>query len=155
MSIYARETSVSVERSRAEIESTLTRYGATAFAYANNGEKAMVKFQADDRMIMFVLTLPDRKSPIFTHKGGKTHLRKFTEQESYSKWEQACRQKWRCLALSIKAKLETVESGIASFEDEFMSHIMMPDGKTLGHHMKPQIKTAYETGKMLPLLPKF
>ena len=33
MSRYAEQTSVAAERSRAEIEGTLTRYGATAFMY--------------------------------------------------------------------------------------------------------------------------
>lgn len=31
---YAKDTSVSVEKSRAEIETTLARYGAESFAYA-------------------------------------------------------------------------------------------------------------------------
>ena len=40
---YAKDTSVSVERSRAEIETTLTRYGATAFGYATDEGRAIVQ----------------------------------------------------------------------------------------------------------------
>jgi hypothetical protein len=57
------------------------------------------------------------------------------------------------LALVIKAKLEAVASGITTFEDEFMAHIMMPDGLTVGKHIKPTIAAAYASGKMIPLLP--
>lgn len=155
MGSYAKETSVSVEKSRAEIESTLTKFGATAFAYATNMDKAMVQFQANNRRIMFVLVLPDRNSPIFTHSRGKTYLKKFREDQAYVKWEQACRQKWRSLALSIKAKMVAVDDGISTFEDEFLSHIVMPDGKTVSSHIKPMIENAYQTGKMVPLLPHF
>ena len=69
------------------------------------------------------------------------------------KWEQACRQRWRALALVIKAKLEAVESGITTFEDEFLAHIVMPDGQTVATHIKPRIAEAYEGGRMLALMP--
>lgn len=155
MSIYAKNTSVSVEKSRAEIESILSRYGASAFAYATQQDKAMIQFHADDRRIMFVLNLPDRKERRFTHTRGGKGPTEWTDEHAYKLWEQACRQIWRCLALAIKAKLEAVESGIASFEDEFMAHIVMPDGKTVSHHMKPQIAEAYQTGKFKPLALEF
>ena len=67
------------------------------------------------------------------------------------------RQKWRALALVIKAKLEAVESGIAVFEDEFMAYIVLPGGEeTVGDFMRPQIAEAYRIGaapNMLPMLP--
>jgi len=159
VSIYAKNTVVSVEKSRAEIEGILTRYGATAFAYATNMDKAMIQFQAQGRRIMFVLNLPDPKEDRFiypTRAGKIVKWRGERPPEAARKdWEQACRQKWRCLALAIKAKLESVQSGIATFEDEFLAHIVMPDGKTISHHVRPQIENAYATGKIPPMLPNF
>jgi hypothetical protein len=55
--------------------------------------------------------------------------------------------------LVIKAKLEAVASGITTFEDEFLAHIVMPDGQTVATHIKPRIAQAYETGSMQALLP--
>lgn len=55
-------------------------------------------------------------------------------------WQQACRQRWRALALCIKAKLEAVECGIVSFEQEFLAHFQMPDGRTIGDHIIHQLK---------------
>jgi response regulator RpfG family c-di-GMP phosphodiesterase len=42
------------------------------------------------------------------------------------------RRRWRCLAMVIKAKLEVVASGISSFEEEFLAHVMLYDGRTVG-----------------------
>ena len=71
----------------------------------------------------------------------------------YKLWEQATRQCWRALALVVKAKLEAVEANIATFEEEFMAHIVMPDGKTVAEHARPMIASAYKSGKIQPLLP--
>ena len=59
MSRYAAGTLVSTEKSRAEIERTLSRYGATAFAYGWEGRIAVIQFKAKDRHIKFILPLPD------------------------------------------------------------------------------------------------
>jgi hypothetical protein len=69
---------------------------------------------------------------------------------------QATRQRWRALALVIKAKLEVVESGISIFEDEFMANIVLPGGDTVGDFRRLQIAEAYRIGKapdVLPMLP--
>lgn len=67
-------------------------------------------------------------------------------------FQQAGRQRWRALSLAIKAKLEAVASGITSFEEEFLAHVVMPNGKTLGSTIIPQIADAYANKKMPPLL---
>ncbi len=53
----------------------------------------------------------------------------------------------------IKATLEAVESGITTFEEEFLAHIVMPDGMTVGNHVRPTIAAWYAGGTMRPLLP--
>ena len=68
-------------------------------------------------------------------------------------WEQATRQRWRALALAVKAKLEAVEAGIATFESEFLAHIVMDDGQTIGEKLLPQIDRALMAGKLPKLLP--
>ena len=147
---YAENTSVSTEKSRADIERTLQRYGADQFMYGRDHEKAVVGFRMVDRQIKFLLPMPDKSHRDFTHTPtGK--VRK--ESAVYTEWEQACRQRWRALALVIKAKLEAVESGIAIFEDEFMANIVLPNGGTVSQFMLPQIVEAYESGKMPLMLP--
>jgi hypothetical protein len=150
MSRYAVDTSVSVEKSRAEIEHTLARYGATRFAYAAEPERAQVVFEASGRRVRFLVPLPAKDDKDYTHtpsRGTKRH-----PDDAFRAWEQACRQRWRALALAIKAKLEVVEAGISSFEQEFLAHIVLPNGETVGDWIEPQIETSYQTRKMPPLL---
>ena len=148
MSRYASQTSVSSEKSRAEIEATLTRYGATGFMYGWADQSAVVMFQMADRRVKFLLPLPDRET--FKRTPGGRRERDMDGQ--MAALDQAVRQRWRALLLIIKAKLEAVESQITEFEDEFMAHIVMPDGRTVSEHVRPSIATAYKTGKVPPLL---
>ncbi|WP_018865082.1 hypothetical protein [Thioalkalivibrio sp. ARh3] len=150
MSRYAAQTDVTSDRSRAEIERILQRYNASSFMYGWEGDRAVVAFQMNDRRIRFDLPMPDRHSHLFTETDtGRAR----SESAAHKAWEQACRQRWRALALVIKAKLEAVESGITEFEGEFLAHIQLPDGQTAGAWMRPQIERAYQTGEMPALLP--
>lgn len=151
MTRYAENTSVSVESSRAEIERTLQRYRAESFAYGWDRERAVIEFKAQGRRIRFVLPLPDPNAREFTHTPGRELQR--SPAKAYEAWEQACRQRWRALALAIKAKLEAVEAGITTFEDEFMAHIVLPDGSTFGAWARPQIERVYQLNEMPALLP--
>jgi hypothetical protein len=148
---YASETTVSAEKSRAEIERTLSRYGATKFMYGWQDESALIAFEMDGRRVQFVLPLPDRNADEFSKTPARRNRRSPTQ--ALAAWEKTCRQKWRALALVIKAKLEAVESGITVFEDEFLAHIVLPDGTTVAQFMVPQIAKAYATGRMPALLP--
>lgn len=148
---YASTTTVRSDASRLEIERTLKRYGADAFGYAEERGRVAIMFRAHGRHIRFVLQLPDPNAREFTHTGTRNLPRTLDKRgEAY---EQAIRQRWRALALVIKAKLEAVEAGISVFEDEFLAHIVLPDGQTVGEYMRPQIESAYSSGKMPPLLP--
>ena len=70
-----------------------------------------------------------------------------------SHYEQAVRQRWRARALVVKAKLEAVETGITTCEEEFLSCIVLPDNSTVGDSMLPQVEHAYSTGEMPRMLP--
>lgn len=149
MARYAESTSVSSDKSRAEIERTLERYGADQFMYGWESGQALVGFRMEGRMVRFVLPLPDKED--YRRTPGRGLER--TQSQALEAWEQACRQRWRALALVVKAKLEAVESGITTFEDEFLAHIVLPDGQTAGAWLRPQIALAYDSGEMPRLLP--
>jgi FkbM family methyltransferase len=67
--------------------------------------------------------------------------------------DQRIRELWRALVLVVKARLESVESGIESFEQAFLPYIQLPDGQTAGEFLIPQVEAAYELGEMPSLLP--
>lgn len=142
MTRYAQNTDVTSDRSRAEIERTLTRYGATSFMYGWEADRAAIQFVKDGRRIRFVLPLPDRNDREFTH-----HSRgRRTENAIETAYEQAVRQRWRALALMVKAKLEAVASGIVTFETEFLPHTVLPSGRTVAEDVLPAVAIAYDTG---------
>ena len=149
---YAEQTSVSAEKSRAEIESTLVKYGADGFMYGWNGPTAVVRFRMDDRFVEFRIEMPDRDSDEFKFTPARRNKRSPDDQQKV--WEQATRQRWRALSLVIKAKLEAVEAGITEFESEFLAHIVLPDGTTAGMWLRPQLEEAYRTGQMPSFLPQ-
>lgn len=152
MTRFAENTTVAADRSRGEIERTLTRYGATGFMYGWDETGAIVGFRAQERMVQFKIAMPDRNDRKFWFTEHRHQKRSPAQAEAA--WEQATRQVWRALALVVKAKLEAIEAGISTFEQEFLAFIMLPDGSTLGEWAAPQIEQTYATAKMPPLLPQ-
>jgi len=153
---YAAATEVTASKSRDEIERTLVRYGADQFMYGWQDSNALVAFRMEDRQVRFILPLPSKDDKQFTEYVSRGKLWAREPAAAAKLYEQSVRQKWRALALVIKAKLEAVESGISVFENEFMANIVLPDGKSVGDWMRPQIAEAYRVGSMpsmLPMLP--
>lgn len=151
MTNYASSTNVSPEKSRAEIEAILQRFGATGFMYGWQDQSAMIAFQVSGRQVKFLLKLPLESDPKF-NKTESGRIRNGGAQAKRKAWEQECRSKWRSLCLAIKAKLVSVEEEIEEFDEAFMAHIVLPDGQNVGEFMKPQIIMAYEKGEMPKLL---
>jgi hypothetical protein len=148
MAKFAAGTTVAPDKSRLEIESILARYGASHFAYMNSPDRVVIAFRANNRNIRFDLVLPTRDAAVTTPTG-----RPRSDKLIDAAWQQEIRQRWRALALCIKAKLESVESSIETFESAFMAHIVMPDGRTVGEHVLPAIAESYSSGRHVPLLP--
>lgn len=143
---YASQTSVSPEKSKAEIEKTLRRYGCVGFMYGWEANKAVIAFQAHDKTVKFELPMPDPDDREFRlTPTGLTRSASSAEQA----YDQATRQRWRALALAIKAKLEAVEVGIVSFEDEFLAHFVLPGGQTVGERLAGDLRALEGSGRPL------
>lgn len=125
--VYASGTTVAVDKTRVEIEKVISKYGARNFGYMAEDSRAMIFFEANDRRIRFSLRLP----PL--GKGGS---------------DQARRSAWRALLLVIKAKLESVESKIETFEEAFFAHVVMPGGQTVYEAAREQVSEAYQLGRV-------
>jgi hypothetical protein len=141
---YASETRVPVAQTRAEIERLVVeRHGATQYAtgYQTDPPRASVQFHMRDRIIRFDVPLPWKSEPV-------------SERERRG-LEQATRSRWRALLLIIKAKLEAVESGVTTFEEEFLAHVVLPGGRTVAQQTLPQIAAAYASGRAPRLLSEF
>lgn len=152
MAKYASATSVGADKSRDEIEHTLKRYGAAGFAYAWENDQAFIGFKLHNRRVNFVLPMPDPNSDEFRYTAARKYLR--NDDERLKSYDQAVRQRWRALNLCIKAKLEAVEAKIVTFDEEFLAHLVLPDGKTVGSKWLDNGSRLLDGAALPPLLPE-
>lgn len=148
MTRYAKGTSVSSDRSEAEIKRVLRNYDpdVKVAVYSDAGQ-AGIMFQMQGRQIRIKLEMPSEDDFIRTSKNRtRTPAARRTEREK------AVRQRWRALLLVTKAKLEAIESGISTFDNEWMAFMVLPDNTTVGEKLLPQIDAAAKSGKTPPLM---
>jgi hypothetical protein len=131
---YAAGTTVGVERSRAAIEAELTKRGAAAFGYNWTAAEAVVAFTLNGLQVRMGLALPTR-ADFKDYTAGNS--RRVSGQKAY---DDEVRRRWRALFLVIKAKLIAVDEGITSLEREFLSDIVLADGRTVLEQMRPAIE---------------
>lgn len=149
---FAEGTTVPVEKSRAEIERLLTRYGAERFASGWDQAGAVIFFDYKNRRVRFVLPLPTQT--VVRGKEPRGWFRMSAQQrEKYlrDRTDAEMRRRWRALLLTIKAKLEAVTNEITSFDEEFLAHFVLPSGQTFAEWAVPYLQSASEA--MPPLLP--
>lgn len=147
---YAAKTDVPVSKSRDEIERTLQRFGATAFAYMTNAEgQVAISFELKSIRVLKCMQLPSR-SQFRLNSYGNVRSDSVIEKD----WEQACRQRWRSLANGVKAKLALIDDGISTVEREFLADIVVPStGQTYGEMAIPGIVEVYQGHELPPLVP--
>lgn len=148
---YASDTGVSSDRSQAEIRRLLMQWGADKFGIIDEKTRVTLAFQIRNRAVRFYVPLPDPNGKEFTHTPAGRARR--SKEDAYTVWEQACRQRWRILLLTLRAKLEAIDKGISTFDDEFLAHVVMPNGQTFGEWATPQLDEVCGMKKMPPLLP--
>ncbi len=154
---YAATTGVPIERTRMQIERELVKFGAEEFLSGVSADKAFVGFKARNRYVRFMLPLPNRNDKEFRFRatGRQRYGSRATrsDAETLKRWEQACRSRWRALLLTLKAKLESIETGIETFEQAFLAHIQLPDSTLVGDRVIHAITTAYECNNYSSLPP--
>jgi hypothetical protein len=131
--VYAKGTTVTVSKTRGEIELLLERAKAKQYGTAVDYDtlSARIQFRLNERIVRFTVSLPDR--------------RKLGDGERFNRAE---RQRWRALLLVLKAKLESVESNIETFESAFLGQIVMPNDRTVADIVIPMVAESYKGDQM-------
>lgn len=151
MTRYAQGTTVSTSQSRAEVERTLIRYGATEFVsgWSGSGAQQALGFTIHGRQVRITLPLPERESFNLTPKGYDR-----APAEAEKAYQAEIRRRWRALLLIVKAKLEAVDSGITTIEREFLADVVIPDtGETFMDRVGPGLERLYAEHGIPELLP--
>ena len=112
---------MAVHRTRFELERVLDRYGASDLAFVDVDANASVQFAVHGRYVQLALPLPDPNAAHFTHTPTGRPRTVAAQERAY---EQALREHWRALLLAVRGKLQSVESGISTFENEFAGFLV-------------------------------
>jgi len=148
---YAQGTNVGEDRSRAEVQFLLEKYGADQFGYASDRSTSMAKimfrFKRQNFIFKLPLARPDDKRIKFTPTG---KLRIGNQVEQLIRDEN--RRRWRSLCLAIKAMLVGVQDGILNFGEIFMPYMVWGDGRTTAETLLPAVEECLKAGNHLPAL---
>lgn len=151
MATYAKDTTVPVDGTLQEIRKSLKRYNAGNFTMQEADTHIIIAFEMCNRRVRFVLPLPQPDNEEYIEQHGNRYYQKGAFLQT--KFDQDIKQKWRALSLCIKAKLESVDSGIETFEEAFLAQLVLQSGQTMGEWTKPQIERMFGNGaKMPPML---
>lgn len=141
---YAENTEVSVDKSIGEIVALIRKAGADRVAQVQEPGFIAIQFFLKDRLLRFKIVLPSiAEGPQRDHYGYA-----LSPEQKLKKQVQRHRQRARALLLVIKAKLESVESDVETFEEAFLANIVTPGGATVADWLIPQIEEGYRIGKM-------
>ncbi|HAR39367.1 MAG TPA: hypothetical protein DCS09_12765 [Porphyromonadaceae bacterium] len=154
---YASNTAVSEDRSRAEIEQMLMKYGADEFGYITRATEAMIGFQYKGIRVQMTVPLPSSTDKRFHETPTGRQVR--SDNKAFDAWQKEIRRRWRSLCLVIKAMLVGVDDGVMTFEQAFMPYMVLGNGQTVAHYFLPGIQKAIKLGtglgsmKQLAMLP--
>lgn len=155
---YAEGTAVSVEKSKAEIDSILTKHGATQRGIMADDVEGRAQLAFVLKGHHYRIDVPLPKILDFAPKRNQEPRGWYTwgaeRRESWTRerWEQGCRERWRAVVLMLKAKLELVRLGVSTIEREFMADMVLPGGRTVGAIVADQIEGALAGGPAPRLL---
>lgn len=136
---YAEGTKTDTATTQNAIRRLLEQHGnVDGFVVGEQAGIAVLSFQMKDRRLTFRMAIP--------------RIDHNARERTNAAAMQETRRMWRSLLLCIKAKLESVRSGIESFEDAFLAQTVLPTGETMGEYAARTIPEALEGRPMPPLL---
>ena len=97
-----------------QLEKLLLDHDVTIFGYERAGALAVVRFQLKGRKLRLVVGMPTPSDYAMTEHGRARTIT--SRNEVY--WREV-RRRWAAMRNLIAAKLEGIEAGITTFDDEF------------------------------------
>lgn len=142
---YATGTEVPVERSLGEVKKLILRYGAESFAYQETSSDIKIAFVLKHLAVQMSVDFPGidefRKTPTGRARDSNA---------AWAERDKECKRKMRSLAAVIKAKFIAIDDGVATVEQEFLPYITLPDGRSIGDCLIPQLAEIVGGTKALP-----
>ncbi|KKL20098.1 hypothetical protein LCGC14_2458880, partial [marine sediment metagenome] len=140
------------QRSIAEVEKLVMRFGCDGFFYATSKIQGTIGFEYKGVSVRMTLPLPNLDSDDFQLTSSRGTKR--SAEAAHALWETECRRCWRSLCLVLKALLVGVSDGILRFEEAFLPYMVWGDGQTTADHILPHLNKALKAGGKMPQGPK-
>lgn len=138
---YAHGTTTTIAESKQEIGRILTRYKAGVPIFHEEETVHHLQFSIGKRPILINLPVPPPLGPASKYYNNAERAKHVALR---AKRDKEVQRRYRALALVLKAKLEAVESGIATVEQEFLSDLLLPNGQRVGDAVGEQLVRVYE-----------
>jgi len=119
MAKYAKDTKVPVARTKVQVQELLVNYGIDEFFFGSSPRGDGIGFKYEGRVYKHNVPMPNPDDYRYDNQ-----------------YKQAIRQRWRIFYMSLKMKLEEIQSGGMTFEDQFLAMMALPDGSTVGDFMR-------------------
>lgn len=145
---YAEGTTVPLEKSIAEIIGLLKKAGASGIGQFEDEQFYAIQFALSDRRVRF--RIPFKGLADMPTRDGRGSI--LSDAQRQAKLDASCRQRGRALLLVIKAKLESVESGVETFEEAFLAHVVMPGGQTVYERIAQNLALEYQQDRPDPVV---
>lgn len=139
-------TTVPVAKSQAELRSLLQKFGAQQFTFGEGRDWAGVEFVHADHMVRVRCPLQTPNDKQVQSQSTSSH-RSLAEATTTLLDREAMRI-WRVLVWVIKARLVSVEEGLETFEQAFLSNLVDPSSdRTLWEAVRQPIESgAFQLG---------
>lgn len=131
----------SVAKSQEDIRRILSKYGADGVQFSEDWKAMilMVNFLYSVGKIQYTVVF---KVPIPKAEAESPSGRQRSSNQMQKIQEQYERGIWRALFWAIKSRLESVDLGIESFQEAFLSHIEIPGtNNQIGEILIPRLET--------------
>lgn len=135
-------TDVSVERTQSAIRNLLEKYGASGLQFTEEMNRQLTlrfgyELERDAARHRYMVCIRAEVPPARTRdRYGYTLGEKSMATERRTNLMAA----WRALYWALKSRLESIEYGIETFEEAFLSHFELPDGSTIAEVLLPQLR---------------
>src|SRR4029453_10050227 len=116
MARYAKNSKVTVDQSRADIQSVVARFGCHFDGFVHETFRSIVCFRGHGRWVRFVVPIKTKNDP------------------------QIEPELWGGVLAGIKGRLINVKDGVETFEEAFYAHLVTETGKRVFEEAKPKLK---------------
>ena len=144
---YAATTNIAVEKTVAALVAMIRKAGGAQIAQLDDHERFVLAFTMEERQVRFTVAFDPPSHERFAKKRVNQHSSSpATNNQRIEASEQHRRQRMRALLLVVKAKFESVESEVETFEEAFLANVVTADGATLYERIREPLALEYKTG---------